>query len=454
VKHTKRPNKTSPPLKRRRINGKAIKAKRVHDTDVQMDGIVELIASEGKAKEPSLYLVANTGKPMDLNGFDYPVIIDMKGAYFDQGVTPIIVDHETSKRFGHTTDQIVVAYGKTGNIAGRTVKGPLIAARAVRSSEQKGAKSIMADAQKKFPFQTSVGAKIQEGYILEEGDTAEVNGRTWTGPMVVSEKTRIREISITVLGADNETSAVVAAKSKKKEDDMEFEAWLKNIGFDDVKAIDAKQLKLLKAKYQAEIKAAETETEDEDEESTVVRGKRSKIKAKGKKLVGATRGRTIRSEDPDDDDDDDDDEIEAEGDLNLRAAEREARIDGIRDVFARFEDSLSEIEVGGKKLSLKAAKAKAIKDNWTVDRFELECRRADLPQVRGPGIHIIDNAVSNSKASPTTTTTKSKTLSSAWKRCTMPRLSMSLTSVSTTLVAASTSCWHSKLKQPAFRSIT
>lgn len=403
MKQTAKRNKTSPPLKRRRINGKAIKAKRVRDTDVQMSGVVELMAGEGKSKEPSLYLVANTGKPMDLNGFDYPVIIDMKGAYFDQGVTPIIVDHETSKRFGHTTDQIVVAHGKTGNIAGRTVKGPLIAARAIRSSQQKGARSIMADAKTKFPFQTSVGAKIQEGYILEEGDTAEVNGRTWSGPLVVSEKTRIREISITVLGADNETSAVVAAKSKEKEDDMEFSKWLEAMGLVE-KDLDAKQLKLLKAKHKKEIEAAEADLEDEEEEeSTVVRGKR--VKAKGKKLITATRGRTIRRtrEEPDDDDDDDDTEIDAEGDINLRAAEREERIEGIRDVFDRFEASgLNEIELGeGKKkqkLSLKAAKAKAIKDNWTVDRFELECRRADLPVVRGPGIHIIDNAVSNSKA--------------------------------------------------------
>lgn len=363
-------------------------------TDLQLIGEVEIVAAEDATKEPVLFLLANTGKPMDLTGFEYPVVIDMKGAYFDKKTTPIIIDHETNKRFGHTLDQAVVPAGASQMVGGKSMKGPMIAAVATRSSEMEIAKGITADARKGFPFQTSVGAKIVKGFILEEGDTAEVNGKTWSGPMIVASKTRIREISITVLGADNETSAVVVAK-RKKENDMDFEAWLKALGFEDPSTIDESVKKNLKAKYDAEIKAAETE---EDDDNPPKRGKKGK---KAKAVKGRTL-RRIKAADPIDDDDEDE-EIEADEDedaedlLRSRRADEFDRIESIGEVATKFKD-VTELEIDGKKLNMKAARKMAIKQGWSADTFELHCRRADYPTISGPGLHMVDTSLNNPKA--------------------------------------------------------
>lgn len=391
MKHKPHDQVLPPSRKQRKVSARYIKAATIKASEMQLTGEVEIIASEDAAKEPSFFLMANTGKPMSLEGFDDPVIIDMKGAFFDKKTTPVIIDHKTNQRFGHTTAQAVVPYGQTQLLNGRTIKGPAIAAYATRSSESDEAKGIAADAKKGFPFQVSVGAKLLKGYALAEGETAEVNGKTWEGPLIVSSRTRIRENSITVLGADNETSAVVAAKHKK-ENDMNFEAWLKALGYDDaaIEAMDAKIKKNLKAKYTAEIQAAEEEEDD------LPIPKKKKIKAK------APKGKTIRAADPDDGDDDDgDDEIEAsdndEATIRARRADELDRIESIGEIAANFSN-VEEIEIGNKKLSIKAFRKHAIKAGMSAEIFELHCRRADLPTVSGPGLHVVNTAVDNSKA--------------------------------------------------------
>lgn len=384
---TKLRKQPAPITKRRRINDKVLKAKSIKASEFSLNGEVEILANEDTTKEPTFFLKANTGKPMDLAGFEHPVIVDMKGAFFDKSTTPIIVDHDTSQRFGHTTAQAIVPHGKTDQINGKFIKGPMIVANVVRSSERKDAKEISADAQKGYPFQTSIGAKLIKGYVLEEGETAEVNGKTWEGPLIVATKTRIREISITVLGADSETSAVVAAKSKK-ENDMDFEAWLKAIGYDDPAEISDKIKKGLKAKYDAEIKAAESDDDEDRKSPKNVKGKKLKAKAK------------VKTRNSDIDEDNDEDEIEASddfSDIRARRAEEEDRIESIGEICAKFSD-VQTIKIGDKELSLKAARKLAIKDGWSADQFELHCRRADLPVIHGPGIHIASNTVDNAKA--------------------------------------------------------
>lgn len=391
MKRKPKPHNTvlPPSCKRKKPIAGNIRSATIQASEMQLTGEVEILANEDQTKEPSFFLMANTGKPMNLEGFDDPVIIDMKGAFFDKKTTPVIIDHKTSQRFGHTTAQAVVAHGQTTTLNGRTIKGPAIAAYATRSSESDEAKGIAADARKGFPFQVSVGAKLLKGYALAEGETAEVNGKTWEGPLIVSSRTRIRENSITVLGADNETSAVVAAKDKK-ETDMEFEQWLKALGYDDsaIEAMDAKVKKNLKAKYEAEIKAADT---DDDDDLAVKTKKTIKAKAKTKKVIKAA--------DPDDDDDDAD--IDATDDdedtIRARRADELDRIESIGEICANFS-SVEEIEVGKKKLTLKAFRKHAIKAGMSAELFELHCRRADLPTVSGPGLHVINATVDNTKA--------------------------------------------------------
>lgn len=63
---------------------------------------------ENNQKPVTFFLAANTGRiPMDLEGFFHPVIIDLKGIRFQKTKTPVIMDHNTALRIGHTTDQVI-----------------------------------------------------------------------------------------------------------------------------------------------------------------------------------------------------------------------------------------------------------------------------------------------------------------------------------------------------------
>lgn len=167
---------------------------------LELTAKLDLQAAAGDKSPPKFSLVANTGQPMDLPGFMDAVIIDLNGAKFDRDPTPVIADHDTTKRIGHTTAQRINADG--------------IHAEGVVSSSMGIAQGFVKDAKAGFPFQVSVGASIQDGSFLPEGETATVNGKQWTGPLIIARKTSIRELSVTVLGADSATAAIVAAANK------------------------------------------------------------------------------------------------------------------------------------------------------------------------------------------------------------------------------------------------
>src|SRR5262245_30622363 len=121
---------------------------------LSFEGTVELqaaAATESADAERPLVLTAYTGRAMDLNGWPYPVVIDLRGARFDKSVTPIIADHKTERRVGHTTSQVILQAGRSGTFAGKEVKGPFIGAVGVRSSDMEIAKGIVKDLRAGFP---------------------------------------------------------------------------------------------------------------------------------------------------------------------------------------------------------------------------------------------------------------------------------------------------------------
>lgn len=160
-------------------------------------GQCEVQAKQGE-KQPTFRLVANTGKqPMQLEGFFDPVVIDLEGARFAKDATPVIADHDTSKRIGHTTTQEIVPQ-----------RG--IFATGIVSSASEAAQAFVKDSRSGFPFEASVGASVLQANHLEIGANAIVNGTEFTGPLIIARQVLIREISVTVLGGDLDTSAIAA----------------------------------------------------------------------------------------------------------------------------------------------------------------------------------------------------------------------------------------------------
>jgi hypothetical protein len=98
------------------------------------------------------------------------------------------------------------------------------------------AQEIIATSENGFPWQASLGALADRMVFIAEGRTATANGREFSGPLSIARKSTLGEISFVALGADDETSAHVAAGADSTSADlevttMEFENWASDHGF-------------------------------------------------------------------------------------------------------------------------------------------------------------------------------------------------------------------------------
>ncbi len=361
---------------------KTLKASKNFPSSMELEGVVTFQAAEAKegekGKPPSFTLVANTGRPMRLRGFFDPVIVSMAGAKFDKKTTPVIMDHDTSKRVGHTTSQQI------------DVKGSRIVAEGVVSSTSAYAKEYVEDSKGGFPFQVSLGADILEGEYVPEGQKVTVNGKSWKGPLIVANKSVIRELTVTVLGADNGTSSKVAAQAKTilKGNAMEtFEAFVAGLGLD-LAAMDDDQTAKVKAQYDRYAAAIRAGGNADPTPKTKpgAKGKRRNIPAP-----------IHAASDPEEDEED------GEGTSPLQASRQQAaeeteRVTAIGEISATYDDSFKgkKLKLNGKEVSFGQLKAHAIREGWDANQFELFCMRAERPLIgsgAAPAGHSIDRNI-------------------------------------------------------------
>jgi hypothetical protein len=76
-----------------------------------------------------------------------------------------------------------------------------------------------------------MGASVENLEFIPAKQTVNVNGRHVAGPVYVARSGRVRELSFLTLGADDNTSARIAAEAAEGTP-MNFEQWLKAKGFD------------------------------------------------------------------------------------------------------------------------------------------------------------------------------------------------------------------------------
>lgn len=165
---------------------------------------VEITAADPGANgaAPSLRrfsMTAYTGGPMTLAGWKYPVVVDLDGMALGARQRPILLDH---------TRDVDFVMGQTERIEVR--EGKLMVAGQVMGESGK-ARQAIALADKGFAWQASIGARAEAVEFVPEGKTAAANGRQFTGPVNIARKSSLGEISFVVLGADENTSAQIAA---------------------------------------------------------------------------------------------------------------------------------------------------------------------------------------------------------------------------------------------------
>lgn len=156
------------------------------------DGVqFQLLQAAGDGEAPKLKrewsMVANTGQVM--NRWWGKLVLDLGGAKFNQRLG-LLLDHDVTQRLGYSTKVEVTPQGLVAS--GKLLKNEL-------------ADQILAESGDGFPFQASLMAVPKRVQELDEGQEAEVNGKTMQGPLTIFREWTARELTLTVLGADADT---------------------------------------------------------------------------------------------------------------------------------------------------------------------------------------------------------------------------------------------------------
>ncbi len=211
-------------------------------------------------------MTAYTGGKLLLANFPYPVVVDLSGVRIPAKSRPILRDHDSSRIVGHT--ESIEINGSSIKLGG-VVSGSNDHAREVSDSGDNG-----------FPWQASIGATAQRIVFVDRGESVDVNGRKFTGPLYVARRSTLREVSFVALGADDQTVARMAANNGRSPESgdwsraasrstslssglpspvsrlslievqsMEFEQWVAAQGFD-ADTLTEQQLTSLRAMYE------------------------------------------------------------------------------------------------------------------------------------------------------------------------------------------------------------
>ena len=172
-------------------------------------------------------ILAYSGGKLAVDGFEFPVVIDLSGLSAG-GNVPIILDH---------TADVEHTVGSTDSI---TNNGQTLVMAGVVTGSSPLVMQVLAQADSGHQWQASVGCSVEQSQDIPAGQVVVVNHQTFRGPIIVARRSVLRETSILPIGADSSTQVNLAAKMKaatsSKEKSMTmtmtFEEWTAEKGFD------------------------------------------------------------------------------------------------------------------------------------------------------------------------------------------------------------------------------
>jgi len=159
-------------------------------------------AADGQDTRPRrFHMDAYTGGALVLAGWRFPVVVDLDGLAVRNGAK-VYLDHSRMARVGH--------------LEAANVLGGRLRVTGVVSSTSGAAREVVADADNGYPWQASIGATVEQVEFIGDGKTVTVNGREFAGPLNVARRASLSEVSFVGNGADDQTSASIAAKAAKE----------------------------------------------------------------------------------------------------------------------------------------------------------------------------------------------------------------------------------------------
>lgn len=315
---------------------------------LELTASLTLKASEsGKPRRFSI--LAYSGGPLNVDGFDVPVIVDLNGLEIP-GAIPILIDH---------TKSVEATLGVTDTI---TNDGTTLSLGGVVTGVSALAQQVLAQSAAGHQWQASIGAAVNEQEEIRAGQTVSVNGREFSGPVIVARRSVLRETSVLPMGADHTTTvnlAASAANIKGAASMPTFEEWIMSLGLD-ASTLTPENTAALQLAYEAvtstpavpEAVAMPAEMPKEDELPTA--------NAKGAKL-----------------------DIQASlKDLRVKTAEHFRKVAQIEAIAAGHS----------------TIAATAIEQDWSLEKTELEVIKASAAKTRPTSFTSAQNATQNMPA--------------------------------------------------------
>lgn len=204
-------------------------------------------AVAGEESKPRRFdMVAYNGGMMRIGGFWYPVVVDLSGLSITKKSKPIFLQH---------TQDIEYLLGQTDTL--KIEDNSLRASGKILGNSDK-VKQVLELNDAGYKWQASIGARVEEYQFIKEKETVAVNGKTFKGPLYCITKSSLGEISFVMLGADESTSARIAATYIEESSNMAKE---KNL---EATAVDTPEEVVAEAKTE-EVKASKPETSQADD---------------------------------------------------------------------------------------------------------------------------------------------------------------------------------------------
>ena len=297
-------------------------------------------ATPGSCDPRPVEIVAFTGEPLTVPGYDKPVVLDLSSLVVAGQRLPILHNHQ------QTVSETV---GRTDAV---DVLPDSIVIRGTLTAHNERSREVIQHARAGLDWQASIGAVPGRLVEVPAGQTIQANGREYTGPCYLAHDTVLREVSLVILGADRHTLAIVASAHPtiKGANMPSFEEWLAALGFKP-EQLDETQMANMRLMYADEYPSEDTPTDPAPTDTPPAPTPATPPVARSSAAASVFAAR---------------DQI----------ARETERVHQVRAICARYGSPL--ITAGGRSSPLEAH---AIRQGWTTDRTELEAIRLSRPVV-------------------------------------------------------------------------
>ena len=126
---------------------------------MEMKKLMQCAGKISPQENGEFWMVAYTGRKMDLTGWDAPVVFDLKDIVFYKDSTPILFSHDRSMILGVSTEQYILQAEEVLKVQDKTFVGPAVVMRWKPTNSETQTVSILENIKNGFPYECSLGGR-------------------------------------------------------------------------------------------------------------------------------------------------------------------------------------------------------------------------------------------------------------------------------------------------------